>query len=48
MKVKKVNEITINWLTINEKGEPKFEFRNFKDENKAAEFVEMKLSKRNI
>ena len=48
MKVKKVNEITINWLTINEKGEPKFEFRNFKDENKAAEFVETKLSQRKV
>lgn len=45
---RKVNEITINWLTVDEKGNPKFEFRNFKDENKAAEFVETKLSQRKV
>lgn len=44
----KVNEITINWLTVDEKGSPKFEFRNFKDEGKATEFVETKLSQKKV
>ena len=48
MMKKKVNEITINWLTIDKEGNPKFEFRNFKDEKKASEFVETKLSQRNV
>lgn len=48
MKRRKVNEITINWLTVDENGEPKFQYRNFTDEKKAAEFVETKLSQRNV
>lgn len=48
MRKKKIKEITINWLEIGENGEPKFQYRNFKDETKAAEFVETKLSQKNI
>jgi len=48
MKKIKVNEVTINWLETNENGEPKFQYRNFKNEAKATEFVKTKLIQRNI
>ena len=48
MKKIKVNKVTINWFIVDENGEPKFQYRNFTDEQKAAEFVETKLSQRNV
>ena len=48
MKKIKINKITINWFVIDENGEPKLQYRNFSDEKKAAEFVEKKLSQRNV
>lgn len=48
MKKVKINEITINWFIVDENGEPKFQYRNFANEQKAAEFVETKLSQKNI
>ena len=48
MKKIKINKITINWFVVDENGEPKLQYRNFTDERKAAEFVETKLSQRNV
>lgn len=48
MKKVKIKEVTINWLEIDENGNPRFQYRNFKDESRARDFVETNLVQRNI